>query len=47
MYLENPEGIWVIVGSMNMRYVSDTARTRTRNLFRIKCTPIPLGHMDG
>ena len=26
MYLENPEGTQVIVGSMNMGYISDTAR---------------------
>ena len=26
MYSENPEGTQVIVGSMNMEYVSDTAR---------------------
>ena len=34
MYPENPEETQVIIGSMNMGYVSDTARTRTRNLFR-------------
>ena len=35
MYPENPEGtqvIQVIVGSMNMGYISDTARNRTHNL---------------
>ena len=37
----------VIVGSTNMGYVSDTARTRTRNLFHPMCTPIPLSHSDG
>ena len=47
MYPENPEGTRVIVGSMNMGYVSDIARTRTRNLFRPKCAPIPLSHSDG
>ena len=35
------------IGSMNMGYVSDTARIRTHNLFRPKCVPIPLGHSDG
>ena len=44
MYPENPEGIQVIVGSMNMGYVSETARNRTHNLFRLKPAPIPLGH---
>ena len=34
MYPENPEGTQVIVGSMNMGYISDTARNRTHNLFR-------------
>ena len=33
MYPENPEGTQVIVGSMNMGYISDTARNRTHNLF--------------
>ena len=33
MYPENPEGTRVIVGFMNMRYVSDTVRIRTRNLW--------------
>ena len=47
MYPENSEGTRVILGSMNMEYVSDTARTRTRNLFRPKCVQIPLGHSDG
>ena len=36
MYPENPEGTQVIVGSMNMEYISDTARNRTHNLFRPK-----------
>ena len=48
MYPENPEGTQVIVGSMNMGYISDTARNRTHNLFRLKREPIPLGHsLDG
>ena len=47
MYPENPEGTQVIVGSMNMGYISDTARNRTHNLFRSKREPIPLGHSDG
>ena len=47
MYPENPEGTQVIVGSMNMGYISDTARNRTRNLFRPKREPIPLGYSDG
>ena len=42
MYPENPEGTQVIVGSMNMGYISDTARNRTHNLFRPKREPIPL-----
>ena len=46
MYPENPEGTPVIVGSMYMGYVSDTARTWTRNLFRPKCSLILLGHSD-
>ena len=46
MYPENPEGTQVIVGSMNMGYISDTARYRTHNLFRPKRAPIPLGHSD-
>ena len=37
----------VIVGSMNMGYISDTARDRTHDLFRPKREPIPLGHSDG
>ena len=44
MYSENSEGTRVIVGSMNMWYVSDTDRTQTRNQFRPKCASIPLGH---
>ena len=47
MYPENPEGTQVIVGSMNMGYISDTARNRTHNLFRPKRESIPLGHSDG
>ena len=47
MYPENPEGTQVIVGSMNMGYISDIARNRTHNLFRPKREPIPLGHSDG
>ena len=47
MYPENPEGTQVIVGSMNMGYISDTARNRTHNLFRPKRESILLGHSDG
>ena len=47
MYPENPEETQVIVGSMNMGYISDTARNRTHNLFRPEREPIPLGHSDG
>ena len=47
MYQENPEGTQVIVGSINMGYISDTARNRTHNLFRPNREPIPLGHNDG
>ena len=47
MYPENLEGTQVIVGSMNMGYLSDTARNRTHNLFRPKREPIPLCHSDG
>ena len=47
MYPENPEGTQVIVGSMNMGDISDTARNRTHNLFRPKREPMPLGHSDG
>ena len=47
MYQENPEGNQVIVGSMNMGYISDIARNRTHNLFRPKRESIPLGHSDG
>ena len=46
MYPENLEGTQVIVGSVNMGYISDTARNRTHNLFRPKREPIPLGHSD-
>ena len=44
---ENPEGNQVIVGSMNIEYISDTARNRTHNLFCPKQEPIPLGQSDG
>ena len=47
MYPENQEGTQVIVGSINMEYISDTAKNRTHNLFRPKREPIPLGHNDG
>ena len=47
MYPENPEGTQVIVGSINMGYISDTARNRTHNLFHPKREPITLGHSDG
>ena len=47
MYPENPEGTQVIVGSMNMGYISDTVRNRTHNLIRHKRELIPLGHSDG
>ena len=47
MYPENPEETQVIVDSMNMGYISDTARNRAHNLFRPKREPIPLGHSDG
>ena len=46
MYPENPKGTQVIVGSMNMGYIYDTARNRTHNLFRLKRESIPLGHSD-
>ena len=32
MYQENPEGTQVILGSMNIGYISDTAMNRTHNL---------------
>ena len=47
MYQENPEETQVIVGSLNMGYISDSARNRTHNLFRPKREPIPLGHSNG
>ena len=47
MYPENPEGTQVIVGSMNMGYISDTVRNRTHNLLRSKREPIPLSLRDG
>ena len=46
MYPENLEGTQVIVGSMNMGYISDNARNRTHNLFRPKREPIPLDQSD-
>ena len=46
MYPENPEGTQEIVGSVNMGSVSDTTRNQTRNLFHLKCMPIPLSHSD-
>ena len=42
MYPPNTKGTQVIVGSMNMGYISDTARNRTHNLFRPNREPIPL-----
>ena len=33
MYPEKPEGTQIIRGSMNMGYISDTAKNRTHNLF--------------
>ena len=47
MYPENPGGTQVIVGSVNMGYISDTARNRTHNLFHPRREPIPLSHSDG
>ena len=47
MYPGNPERTRVIVGTSHMGYVSDTDRTQTRNLFHLKCGPIPLGRSDG
>ena len=47
LYTQRPEGTQVIVGLMNMGYISDTARNRTHNRFRPKREPIPLGHNDG
>ena len=44
IYVPREEGTQVIVGSMNMGYISDTARNRTHNLFRPKREPIPLCH---
>ena len=44
MYPENPEGTQVILGSMNMGYISDTARNRTHDLFRPKRELMALGH---
>ena len=42
-----PEGTQVIVGSMNMGYISDTTRNQTHNLFHPKREPIPLCHSAG
>ena len=47
MYPENYEGTQVILSSMNMGYIFDTARNRSHNLFRPKREPIPLDHSDG
>ena len=47
MYSENPGETQVIVGSINIRYISDTARNKTHTLFRPKREPIPLGHSGG
>ena len=47
MYPENPEGTQVIIGSMILEYVSDIARTRTRNMFRPKCASLLLGRSNG
>ena len=38
MYSENPEGTQVIVGSMNMGFISDTARNRTLYLIVMSCS---------
>ena len=46
-YPENPKWNQVIVGSMNIGYVCDTARNRTLYLFRPKREPIILGQSDG
>ena len=47
IYPENPERTQVIVGSINMGYISDTASNRTHNLFRPNREPISLGQSDG
>ena len=47
MYPENSDGTQVIVGSMNMGNISDTARNQTHSLFRPKRESIPLGHSHG
>ena len=44
MYPENTEGTQVIVSSMNLGYISDTARNRTHNLFRPTPTVSQLEH---
>ena len=46
MYPGNTKGTQVILGSMNMGYISETARNRTHNLFCPKWKLIPLGHSD-
>ena len=53
MYSESPEGAQVIIGSLNRLNIgydiatSNTIRrTWTRNLFRPRHAPIPLGHSD-
>ena len=53
MYPENPEGTRVIVKfhEHGIWYISDTARNRSHNMFRLinarACAPISLGHSDG
>ena len=42
MYPENTDGTQVIVGSMNMGYISDSVRNQTHNLSYLKRDPIPL-----
>ena len=46
VYTESPESESYRL-YMNMGYLSDAARTRTRNLFRHKRSPILRGHSDG
>ena len=46
MYPENPEGTQVIVGSMNMGYIFDTARNQTHNLFCPKWELIQWRHFN-
>ena len=38
---------YIIVGSINVGYISDTARNRTHNLYCPKREPMPLCHSDG